>query len=128
MIFPLLCYCFSGKRLQAARWTIDFLGFAFGISPYGRRWWAEGMRRADTRGRGHRGQRGAKGGQRTQGIEGGIGWAMQRGRGGRAADAPQRHISPAKATPTPPVSTPPLRWQTYGYPAIGPSQKLFPQN
>ena len=113
-------------------WTIDILGIAFGISPYGMRLGADGMRGADTDGKGHRGQRVAKEGQRTQGIGGGIGVAMQRGHGGRAADAPQRLTGaanpiPTPPIPTPPVSTPTLRWQTYCYPAIGPSQKLFPQ-
>jgi len=101
MIFPLLCYCLGEKRPQAAMWTIDFLGFAFGISPYGRRLGAEGMRRAGRGGQGYRGQRGAKGGQRTRGIGGGIGVAMQRGHGGRAADAPQWPQRPRKPHPHP---------------------------
>ena len=84
-----------------ARWAIDILGIAFGISPYGRRLVAEGMRGADTEGRGHSRQRGAKGDQRTQGMGGGIGEATQRGRGGRAADAPQGPCRPRKPHPHP---------------------------
>jgi len=83
------------------------------------------MRGADREGQGHRGQRGAKEGQRTQGIGGGIGGAMQRGHEGRAADAPQRHISATGAIPTPPVSTPPFAGRTYRYPAKPPLENFL---
>ena len=101
MIFPLLCYCQSKQSQQVARWAIDILGIAFGISPYGMRLWAEGMRRAGAQGRGHRGQRGAKEGQRTRGMGGAIREPVPRGRGGRAADAPQGPQRPRKPYPHP---------------------------
>ena len=100
MIFPLLCYCFGKQWSQVARWAIDFLGFAFGISPYGMRLRAEGMRRAGTGGQGHGGQQGAKEGQRTRGAGGGIDGAMQQGWQARTTDAPQGPQRPRKLPST----------------------------
>jgi hypothetical protein len=83
------------------------LWFAFGISPYGMRLRADGMRGADARSQGHRGQRGASTSKREHGLLDKIMRAGPRRYRATATDAPQGHCRlktgphPTRLNPTP---------------------------